>query len=181
MTTADVLLVLDTLESAGVGVWVDGGWGVDALLERQTRAHDDLDLAASRKDLPRCQVALASLGYAHATYEEPGLPARLVLRGPAGREVDFHPLVFDSEGNGLQELGDGEWGTYPAAGLRGRGRIGGREVRCITPELQLAFHSAYEPAEKDRLDVALLAQRFGLEHLVLGAGPGSQRRSPRIE
>jgi lincosamide nucleotidyltransferase A/C/D/E len=181
MTAADVLLVLDTLESAGVGVWVDGGWGVDAVLERQTRAHDDLDLAVARNDLPRCQAALASLGYAHATAEEPGLPARLVLRGPAGREVDFHPLVFDSEGNGLQELGDAEWGTYPAAGLRGRGRIGGREVRCITPELQLVFHAGYEPAEKDRLDVALLAERFGLEPLPSPPGAGSHRRFPPVD
>jgi hypothetical protein len=50
-----------------------------------------------------------------------------------------------------------------AGGLRGRGHIAGRDVCCITPELQLAFHSAYELTERERRDVALLAEPFGLE------------------
>jgi len=32
-------------EENGVEIWVDGGWGVDALLEDQTREHTDLDIA----------------------------------------------------------------------------------------------------------------------------------------
>ncbi|MDH4308687.1 MAG: amino acid transporter [Acidimicrobiia bacterium] len=41
MESAAVLSVLDLLDEA----WVDGGWGVDALVGRQTRRHLDLDLA----------------------------------------------------------------------------------------------------------------------------------------
>lgn len=38
--------MIDQLTAAGIRVWVDGGWGVDALVGRQTRHHDDLaDLA----------------------------------------------------------------------------------------------------------------------------------------
>jgi lincosamide nucleotidyltransferase A/C/D/E len=40
------------LEEAKVTVWVDGGWGVDALLGEQTRPHKDLDIAIEEKDLP---------------------------------------------------------------------------------------------------------------------------------
>lgn len=181
MTAAEVVVVLDRLDAAGVGVWIDGGWGVDALLGRQTRAHTDLDLAVGRDELERAKAALAPLGFAFVPEEEPGLPARLVLRDRAGREIDFHPLVFDPEGNGLQELGGGEWGTYPAAGLRGRGRILDRHVRCITPELQLAFHSAYELTERERNDVTLLAERFGLDPPPSGFGEGSHRYTPRID
>ena len=43
MDADDVLRVIDRLASADIRVWVDGGWGVDALLGRQTRRHHDLD------------------------------------------------------------------------------------------------------------------------------------------
>jgi hypothetical protein len=36
VTEADVVGLLDRFESAGVGVWIDGGWGVDALLGAQS-------------------------------------------------------------------------------------------------------------------------------------------------
>ena len=45
MTAPDVLGVLSRLDDARLTAWVDGGWGVDALLEETTRDHDDLDLA----------------------------------------------------------------------------------------------------------------------------------------
>ena len=45
MTATDVLGVLSRLEAAGLTAWVDGGWGVDALLEETTRDHGDLDVA----------------------------------------------------------------------------------------------------------------------------------------
>ncbi len=156
MTARAVLDVLDALGSAGLDVWVDGGWGVDALVGEQTRPHEDLDLVVARSDLPRAEAALRPLGFAHAAGEEPGLPARLVLRAPDGRQVDLHPVVFDEEGHGRQDLGDGTSGVYPAAGLAGRGRIAGRAVPCLTPELQLRFHLGYEPGPTERHDVALL-------------------------
>ena len=42
---SDVLDLYNALERIGVGIWIDGGWGVDALLEKQTRPHQDLDIA----------------------------------------------------------------------------------------------------------------------------------------
>jgi lincosamide nucleotidyltransferase A/C/D/E len=160
MTSEDVLAVLERLEAAGVTVWLDGGWGVDALLGRRTRSHADLDLAAGVGDLERLRAALAPLGYEHAAEVEPGLPGRFVLRERNGRQVDVHPLRFDEEGNGVQDLGGGRTGTYPAAGLAGRGSIGCRTVRCLTPELHLAFHAGYEPVARHRRDVALLVARL---------------------
>jgi lincosamide nucleotidyltransferase A/C/D/E len=161
MTRAAVLAVLHRLEAAGLQIWIDGGWGVDALLGEETRSHADLDLAVDRVDLERVQAALASLGFEHATAAEPGLPARLVLRDGRARQVDVHPLVFDEGGDGWQDLGGGRWALYPANGLSGRGRIGEREVNCLTAELQLAFHVGYDPVERDRREVALLRERFG--------------------
>jgi lincosamide nucleotidyltransferase A/C/D/E len=45
MDLGEVLGVLADLAEAGCAVWVAGGWGVDALIGRQTRLHRDLDLS----------------------------------------------------------------------------------------------------------------------------------------
>jgi lincosamide nucleotidyltransferase A/C/D/E len=163
MIAADVAAVLDRLEAAGVERWVDGGWGIDALLGRQTRPHSDLDIVVRREALAAAEAALAAAGFSHAPEEEPGLPARLVLRDQARRQVDVHPVVFDASGDAWQDLGDGKRGRYRAQGLTGVGRIGGSRVRCITPELQVAHHQGYELSPHERRDLALLAERFGFE------------------
>jgi lincosamide nucleotidyltransferase A/C/D/E len=162
MTADDVLEVHDALERVGVSIWLDGGWGIDALFARQTRPHDDLDAVLNRRDLALAQTALAPLGFRHAAHVRPGLPARLVLRDVTGRQVDFHPVAFDSDGNGHQDLGHGRSGLYPVEGLGGIGAIAGRPVRCITPQLQLLHHLGYEPTDRDREDVQSLAEHFGL-------------------
>ena len=49
MTSNDVIDLYTNLETLGIKVWVDGGWGVDALLGKQTRFHEDLDIAVEAK------------------------------------------------------------------------------------------------------------------------------------
>jgi lincosamide nucleotidyltransferase A/C/D/E len=159
MTGGDVVQVLGALEGAGLTVWVDGGWGVDALAGRVTRTHADLDLAIDRDDLFRAQAVLEGLGFHHDDAAEPGLPARLVLRDGRGRQVDVHPLRFDESGDGWQQLSHGDdWGRYPASGLGAWGTIGGRRVRCLGAELQALFHEGYEKTEKDEHDLRLLRE-----------------------
>jgi lincosamide nucleotidyltransferase A/C/D/E len=158
----DVAEILDRLALYGIEVWVDGGWGVDALLGEQSRVHDDLDLVIARGDCSLAQEGLAALGFEWAADIEPGLPARLALRDPDDRRVDLHPVVFDDAGNGWQELPDGDWGCYSAEGLRGVGSIAQRRVRCLTPELQVRHHLGYEPDPDDHHDMRRLAERFQL-------------------
>ena len=160
MNSADVLEALDALRGEGVEFWLDGGWGVDALLGKQTRDQDDLDVVVDRNLLDRAANALAAVGYEHDRQAEPGLPARLALRDERSRRVDLHPVVLDDEGNGWQPLGDRAWGAYPAEGLAGRGMIDGRQVRCTTPQLQLRHHMGYSWNDTDRHDMELLAERF---------------------
>jgi lincosamide nucleotidyltransferase A/C/D/E len=158
----DVLAVLDRLDRAGVVVWLDGGWGVDALLGRESRPHRDLDLVLARDDCRAARAALAALGFRQDPAAEPGLPARLLLVDAGGRLVDLHPVVFDRQGNGWQELEAGGWGVYPADGLAGVGLVGGRQVRCLTAELQVRHHLGYPLGAGDRHDLRLLAERFGV-------------------
>jgi lincosamide nucleotidyltransferase A/C/D/E len=173
MTTPDVIDVLDCLRGAGIRLWVDGGWGVDALVGEQTRDHSDLDLAVDRNDLDAAWQALAELGFQHDEAGEPGLPARLLLRDERGRKLDLHPLVFDERGDGWQQLSatGRAWGRYPASELDAMGVIGGQDVRCLSPRLQARFRMGYELSDRDEHDLRLLAERFGVAR-----PPGLQRR-----
>lgn len=163
MTGDDVIEILDALGHEDVGVWIDGGWGVDALIGEETRPHRDLDLALDRASLNRAKTILEKLGFDHDSAAEPGLPARLVMRDGRGRQVDLHPLVFDVAGSGWQQLSQSgrAWGRYPAEHLRATGGIRGRSVRCLSPELQVRFRLAHEWTESDEHDLRLLVHAFG--------------------
>ena len=155
-----VLLVLDTLNRGGWRVWLDGGWGVDALLGEVTRAHVDVDLVVVLDALPAVLDALATLGF---SLTENLAPVRVVLRSSDGLQVDLHPVTFAEDGTGWQRSAspDGSDCPYPAEGF-GEGRILDRVVPCLTAELQLEHHGGYAPRDHDRMDMARLATRFGL-------------------
>lgn len=158
MRAADVLAILDVLDAAGIAVWLDGGWGVDALVGEETRAHDDLDVVIA---LGQAGAARAALGAAGFLLAEDESPTRFVLRDPADRRIDFHPVTFDAGGGGVQQLQDGTSFRYPPAGFAGHGRVGGRAVRCLTAEVQVRCHLGYPPDDNDRHDLRLLRDRCG--------------------
>ncbi len=160
MNAEDVIQVVDALEAIGVAVWVDGGWGIDALLCEQTRPHDDLDVVIRAEDIEPTLRALGELGFSMMTDE---LPQGFVVRDNADRQVDFHPVRFRSDGSGAQPMNDGPDWIYPAQGFTGSGSIGGRSVRCLTAEVQVLAHVDYEPDETDRRDMRLLRGRFGVD------------------
>jgi lincosamide nucleotidyltransferase A/C/D/E len=155
MSAADVVRLLAVME--GIEVWLDGGWGVDALLGEQTREHDDLDLVAARSDVPPLIDALGGEGYQVAKGE---LPVSIVLLDQEGRQVDIHPVAFDDAGDGIYRMDDGRDWAYPAAGFAGVGSVAGWEVRCLTAEVQVLCHAGYELAETDHHDLALLRERY---------------------
>lgn len=161
MTGAEVLAVVDRLKEAGIEIWLDGGWAVDALVGRETRPHTDLDAVIELDNASAIVDLLAPLGFAVAFDER---PTRFVLADSSGRRIDFHPIVFDETGAGRQ-IGAGPNGgdaIYPAGGLTVEGEIAGRKVPCLTPELLLRHHTGYEPQDKDRHNVRLLRERFRL-------------------
>ena len=159
ITREEVVAVIDLLEAAGVSVSVAGGCAVDALVGRVTREHGDLDLAVDTREIDQTIAALAAMGYRVDVDER---PARLVLRA-GERRVDLHPVRWRADGVGRQSNSDGEEYVYPPGSTEAAGRIGDREVRCLTPELLVTFHLGYEPREIDRRDMALLAERFRFE------------------
>ena len=155
MGVEEVVSVVRLLEGNGLRVWLDGGWGVDALAGRQTREHEDLDIAILLSQAEAAATLLTSAGY--EVFEDE-MPTRLDLRDAHDHHIDLHPLTMDEKGNGLQRLQDGTFGIYTSEGLTGRGRLDGHTVACLSRDLQLRFHAGYELDENDRHDIRLLEQ-----------------------
>lgn len=170
MSASILVELLRLLEAAGIEVWLDGGWGVDALIGTQSRTHKDVDIVVRVDDVPRLKVILGTQGF---TIRRGSPPDSFLLGDELGLEVDVHSVVFDSTGNGLYRMENGEIWIYPAEGFSGSGVIDGRVVRCLSPAVQVLCHAhGYLPTEKDVRDMRLLEERFGVElplHLRRGA------------
>ena len=79
-----------------------------------------------------------------------------------GRQVDVHPVKFDESGNGIYKMRTGEEWVYPAAGFAARGRVLGRQVRCLSPEVQMLAHTGYSLSDKDHQEIRALQEKFGV-------------------
>lgn len=171
MTACALVELLQVFDSAGIQIWLDGGWGVDALLQEQTRPRKDVDIVVRVADTTRLQEMLEREGF---TLKEGTPPNSFVLADGAGYEVDVHTVEFDEHGNGIYRMQNGEDWTYPSEGFVGVGIVGGRAVRCLSPEVQVLCHAhGYAPVEKDLLDMERLAEHFGVEL------PQRLRRAPK--
>ncbi|WBO61906.1 nucleotidyltransferase domain-containing protein [Streptomyces camelliae] len=159
MTAEDVLSVLAVLRRAGADVWVGGGWGIDALIGKQTRDHRDLDLMHRQEQETAVVAALSGAGFAESLDWR---PVRFVVAAPDGREVDMHPLVFAEDGSARQASPlPGHPFTYPSSCFV-TGTIRGSAVRCLSAEQQVYFHQGYQPSERDLHDMAQLRRAFGI-------------------
>jgi lincosamide nucleotidyltransferase A/C/D/E len=160
MDASSLIRVLDRFREEGIDVWIDGGWGVDALLGEETRAHDDLDIVTKLRHSDRIIELLGDLGYQLVA----GAPPKsFVLVDQVGRQVDVHPVTFDSNGGGVYQMEGGDEWVYPAEGFTGEGTVDGRVVRCLSPGVQMLVHAGYELAEKDYRELYLLDEHFGVE------------------
>ena len=163
MTEADAAEILRLLKSHGLDVWVDGGWGVDALLGKQSRPHDDIDLVLRQSEIDRLADVLGAAGFRRV--EEAARPFNFVMADGRGREVDLHGVVFDGAGDGLYgpQPEDGTGLAFPAVAFTGTGTIDGESVRCMTAEYQVANHAGYDPGDADFHDVYALHDKFGMD------------------
>jgi lincosamide nucleotidyltransferase A/C/D/E len=157
MAASDVLAVLAELEAAGLTAWVDGGWGVDALVGETTREHADLDLVVLASQVAAVRSLLAGAGYGAVLRN--WLPTSIALADGHGREVDLHPVTSTSDGGGDQAQLDGGSFHYPPPTV---GVIDGRTVACVDADTQVRCHLGYPPQAKDRQDMRRLQERLGV-------------------
>jgi lincosamide nucleotidyltransferase A/C/D/E len=147
MSAEDVVEVLRLMEENGIDIYVDGGWGVDALLGRQTRSHEDVDIAVQHKDVPALRKLLDARGYRKVPNPD-AKDFNFVLSDSQGRKIDVHSYAFDKQRNHVS--------------LAGTGMINGHPVKCISVEWAVKFHTQYEPDETDFQDVQALCARFSI-------------------
>ena len=150
-----VIELMQLFDQNGIEVFVDGGWGVDALLGEQTRSHADLDIALKHKDVPNLRGLLEARGYRDVLRDDTR-DCNFVMGDDQGHEVDFHSYTFDAHGKLVFGI------EYPLDSLIGTGSIQGYPVKCISPEWMVKFHSGYELDENDYRDVSALCERFGM-------------------
>jgi len=151
---SDVLWMLDVMVEHGVEPVVAGGWGVDALVGRQTRTHRDLDVLVPEPFVDAVIAAFTDHGFV-VTVD--WLPIRVEL-GQVDHDchVDIHPAVDDLAGGWWQRGFDGERFSSPAHVLT-VGVIGARTVRCFTVDKQIELHQGYELGPDGRHDLAVLS------------------------
>ncbi|HEX9012539.1 MAG TPA: hypothetical protein VF813_03450, partial [Anaerolineaceae bacterium] len=108
----DVIEIIQLLHQNHIEVCVDGGWGVDALIGEQTRAHTDLDVAVQHKDVPQIRALLEARGYRDVPRDDTK-DCNFVLGDDRGRLIDIHSYTFDSAGNLVYGI------AYPFDSLQG--------------------------------------------------------------
>lgn len=170
----DVLGIYNLLSINGIQVWLTGGWGIDALLGEQTRAHKDLDVIMLLGDVDRTYELLGSDGYSLKEIwsenrwvmnaDGTQTATAFVLLDSGGREFDAHAMRLDDQGNGVPAWDAAEGFTFTKEDLAGMGMIAGIAVQCITPESQMVCHTGYELPEKQKIDLALLNEKFGVAY-----------------
>ena len=156
ITEKDAIALINLAESLEINVFIDGGWGVDALLGEQTREHQDIDLFVEERQAARFIHALHQGGFKERT-EAYSTPNHIVFADADRRTVDLHLFNYDADGCIVFE---GE--TYPADTFSGEGYIGKKKVSCIPPQAQVAFHTGYAFDDNDIRDVLALCRRFHL-------------------
>lgn len=161
MVVNDVMTFYNQMVENDIDIWVDGGWGVDALLEKQTRPHSDLDIAVQEKDVQKMRELLAAKGYKEVPSKDEKA-WNFVLSDGNGHEIDVHVISIDENGNGIYGPKENDE-MYPASSLTGQGKIDGKSVRCISAEDMVKFHSGYELDGNDYHDVKLLCEKFGID------------------
>jgi len=149
MSAVRVREIYEILTRDGSRCWVVGGWGIDALLGRQTRPHKDLDvLLVSTEHLRAWQLlhrAGFSLDYRWDENREVGcegaggttLPTAYVLSDREGSQIDVHVLGDDLSPMWITDR------TFIAGALEASGIIDGLPVACMSAPMQRLAHTGY--------------------------------------
>ena len=156
MDAVSVVSFWKAARAEGLDICIDGGWAVDALLGRQTRPHDDLDIALPADQVARLMDMLTAGGMAVVDRPD-SWEHNFVLADDTGRTIDVHSYILNDDGTSAGGV------PYEARHLTGEGVILGARIRCVPPEWLVRFHTGYDVDENDWHDVRLLCDRFGIE------------------
>ncbi len=164
----ELLLVVESLEHLGLGYWLAGGWGVDALVQRQTRRHKDIDIIIEdfERNEPKARQAFLALGFDHVKMDQGGvwMPWRSNFEDRAGHRIEL--LAIDwAHLNDVFSLAPEPRHPMSSQDLAGEvltvGTLNGRSIPCLTRSAQLLFHTGFPLENAGTTDVSLLQTEFG--------------------
>ncbi|MGC4767881.1 nucleotidyltransferase domain-containing protein [Micromonospora sp. DT44] len=138
---ASIAELVEVTGSAGVPVWLRGGWAMDFYLGAVTRPHVDVDWYCWHEDAHR----LAALLLARGWRPDRRMPAERQLDLFAG-DVEVSVAYLGRDDSGRPTVGTGPWaGTPLPAGMLDAppGRIGSLTVPAISVAAQIEFKQMY--------------------------------------
>lgn len=160
MTVDKVHWFLDLFDELGITVWIDGGWGVDALLGECTREHQDLDIMLSWEDSAILVEALFARGFVDI-HTDDRKDRNFVMGHPSHGMIDFHVIELTEDGRAIYGPGEIDW-IITESELNTVGFIGGRQVRCLSADYQVRSHTGYTLQDTDFADLRALHEKFGV-------------------
>ncbi|MGO3603585.1 MAG: nucleotidyltransferase domain-containing protein [Enterococcus malodoratus] len=146
------LMIIDLLTDLNIRYWVEGGWGIDVLIGKQTREHQDVDIdfdATHEKELLK---KLSEIGY-QITIDQ--RPTRVELYHPNYGNIDIHPFEISESGSVKQANPEGGWFEL-ASDWFTKSSYEGRMIPCVSIEGQRIFHSGYDLRAVDHADLSNL-------------------------
>ena len=146
-----LLAVLARLE--GVDARLGGGWGIDVLAGRVTRAHHDIDLFVPELSVPAAVGRFTADGWSVVLDDR---PCRTVLASGVGGRIDLGGVRYRPDGHGVQIGGEGDLELFPTWAWTERSADGHRVI-CLTAEAQRSKHRGYPERPEDGKDLAAIA------------------------
>ena len=149
------------LDAAGLDYWLFGGWAVDFWVGAVTRPHDDIDVAAWRKDYDAIRDALVDAGWEHTPTENDVVGTRYTLNA-AQVEITF--VEQNDAGEIVIPIPDAPivWTTEPFSEWRRTldGVIGRVIPLALLKDGKSRPRESPQEAAKDRADREALSRVF---------------------
>lgn len=98
----DAIEIISILENAGIKVFIDGGWGVDALIGYQSRAHNDIDIFIESSNKDNSFKILHDNGYKEIKMDY-STTDHSVWKDKKDRIIDLHIFSYSSNFNFIFE------------------------------------------------------------------------------
>lgn len=154
------LWMIDLLNEWQIDYWVEGGWGIDTLLGKQTREHRDIDIDFDASAEAELMEKLLELGYQIITDER---PTRVELYHPKHGFLDLHPFDLSEAGKMKQANPEGGWFELEVDWFS-EAIFEGRRIPCVSVEGQRLFHSGYELRKIDLIDLDKLNDSYPVDN-----------------
>ncbi len=143
--------------------WIDGGWGVDLLMQKQTRKHRDIDINFDASQSDKVVALLLDYGYQVQCDE---MPTRMELYHDELGYLDIHPFILNADGSAKQSDYNGNYFLFDADFFT-TVKFEEESIACMSLKAQALFHTGYELRDKDKHDIKnieYLQQQEKIQH-----------------